>query len=350
MNTTVLRARVGSLLSSGPMASSPEAVIGHFGCVQAQDFAMAKWAVARRVDGLTDAAMDKAFDSAGFLRTHILRPTWHFVLPADLGWVMALTAPRIRRLMAGMDKQLDLTEAQYDRAAAVIVAALEPGLPLTRNHLAEHLAAAGINASGTRLAHLVIHCELNALICNGPRTGKQHTYRLLPHSPGIVETLSEDEALARLARRYVRGHGPAQPRDLSWWGSLTLTQSRRAFAGLEPCLLGGEEFWVAGEPLDAAPPAAALMPPFDESISYAEKPIDRRRFPVAAPDLARGGGLLFLDGLIGGSWRRTTTATTVTVTVTAAGRLTNRHRLAIGLEAERYAAFLGTSLDLRVGD
>ena len=312
---------------------------------------MAKWAIARRSAGVTNDDLDDAFSGGRFLRTHILRPTWHFVVPEDLGWIMAVTAPRVHRLMATFNKTIDLHDAELDRAADIIVKALDGGTPLTRAQLAEHLADAGLNASGTRLAHLFIHSELRSLICNGPIAAKQHTYVLAPEAVTSAAALSEDEALARLARTYVRGHGPCRPADLSWWSSLTLTQSRRAFelAGLETRIVDGQELWCDESIAEESPlPRAALIPAFDECISHVAKPIDLRRFPVALPDLARGGGLLFVDGLIGGTWGRKINAKGVEIDVRIHGPIPRVVSKAIEAEAERYAAFVDSELVLNI--
>lgn len=351
MTAALLRARAAFQRLAGPPMSSPEDVVAHFGCMQSQDFAMAKWAIARRSTGVTNASLDDAFNGGRFLRTHILRPTWHFVVPEDLGWIMAVTAPRVHRLMAGHNRTIDLGDGELGKASDVIVAALNGGSALTRSELAEHLADAGINATGPRLAHLIIHSELLALICNGPLAGRHHTYVRAPVTATEAMTLPEDEALARLARTYVRGHGPAEPADLRWWSSLTLTESRRAFvlAGLEPTMIDGRQFWYDGAAVaDSQVPRAALMPPFDECISYVGKPIDPGRFPGKLPDLARGSGLLFVDGLISGTWSRTIKAQYVHVDVRIHGPVPRVIAKAIEADAGRYAAFMGSELVLNI--
>jgi len=246
-----------------------------------QEFPMAKWAIARRCAGVTDAMIGEAFDDGRFLRTHILRPTWHFVLPEDLGWMMAVTAPRVNRLMAG----------------------------------------------------------------------KQHTYVLAPEGVTEAAAMSEDEALARLARTYVRGHGPSQPADLSWWSSLTLTQSRRAFelAGFGKRVIDGQVLWYDELAAEESPlPRAALLSPFDECISYVAKPVDTSRFPGKFPDLARGGGLLLIDGLIGGTWARKVKPKCVEVDVQVHGPLPRAVSTAIESEAARYAAFIESEMVLNI--
>ena len=351
MTAELARARAPYQRLAGPKFSTAEDVVSHFVCMQSQDFAMAKWAIALRSTGLTDAMLDEAFNDGAFLRTHILRPTWHFVLPQDLGWIMALTCSRVHRLMTGHNKTIDLGDGELDTASDVIIAALADGKALTRASLATHLADAGIDAKGTRLAHLVIHCELQLLICNGPLAGKQHTYVLVPEAVTAANRLTEDEALARLEQAYVRGHGPSRPADLSWWSSLTLTQSRRAFelAGLQPRIIDDQEFWCTVPAVAESPsPRAALMPAFDEAISYVHKPIDLDRFPAKLPDLARGGGLLFVNGLIGGTWGRKLTSKCVEVSVRVQGPLPRVLATAIESDATKYAAFLETELDLRI--
>lgn len=351
MTSPLLRARAAHQRVSGPSFASVEDAVSHFGCVQSQEFTMSKWALARRVDDLTDRSFTESFTSGAVVRTHILRPTWHLVLPRDLGWIMRLTAPRVHRLLASTGKGVGLPAAQMESAAGVIVAALSSTQPQTRAQLAEHLAQAGIEAHRSRLAHIVMFAELELLICNGPMIGKQHSYVLAPSSLA-ASTLTEDESLAELARTYVRGHGPSHPADLAWWSSLTLTQCRRAFAlaGLRTIAIEGVDYFTDDTAMDLEPPVAALVPPFDESISYVTKPLDPQRFPTVVPDLARGGGLLFLGGIIGGSWSRATTPTRIAVTVTIHLPLSTSQRRAIEADAARLGTFVGLDHTLRIND
>src|SRR5262245_8685277 len=111
----------------GAPLGSPEEVVAWLGAVQSQDYAGAKWAVAQRTPGCTDADVEEAFQAGRIVRTHVLRPTWHFVMPADLRWMLALTAPRIRAAMAYYDRKLDLDGAVRARAGALVAKALEGG-------------------------------------------------------------------------------------------------------------------------------------------------------------------------------------------------------------------------------
>jgi hypothetical protein len=73
--------------------------------VQAQEFGVAKWSIAQRSRGqVTSADLDRALAERRILRTHVLRSTWHFVLPADLRWMLMLIGPRVRaRMKSGED-------------------------------------------------------------------------------------------------------------------------------------------------------------------------------------------------------------------------------------------------------
>jgi hypothetical protein len=96
-------------LTGRPLAT-PESVVERLGAVQAQDYAGAKWAIAQRTAGATDADVEAALSEGRLLRTHVLRPTWHIVTAAELRWMLDLTAPRVRARMAVYDRRLGLDD------------------------------------------------------------------------------------------------------------------------------------------------------------------------------------------------------------------------------------------------
>jgi hypothetical protein len=83
----------------GTAIQQPADVVQWLGAVQAQDYAGAKWGLGMRLDPaaavISDAAVEQTLDAGAILRTHLLRPTWHFVAPADIRWLLVLTAPRV---------------------------------------------------------------------------------------------------------------------------------------------------------------------------------------------------------------------------------------------------------------
>src|SRR4029079_16769811 len=164
-------------LSRVRFRSAPE-VVRWFVAVQSQDFGGAKWGVGQRLSRATDATVGRAFDAGEILRTHVMRPTWHFVSPDDLRWLLALTAPRVHRLNGPNYRKFEMDARTITRSRDAMERALDTGGHLTRDELGAAIRRAKIPFDGVRLAHLVMHAELEAAICSGPRRGKQFTYAL----------------------------------------------------------------------------------------------------------------------------------------------------------------------------
>src|SRR3990170_2048414 len=86
-------------LPQDPFAT-PGEVVPWLGAVQAQDYLGAKWSLGLRMQNATDDSIERAFSDGSILRTHIMRPTWHFVTPADIRWMQELTAARVNAVSA----------------------------------------------------------------------------------------------------------------------------------------------------------------------------------------------------------------------------------------------------------
>src|SRR5690242_1790501 len=107
-NSDIAHQRLHNQYLTRPVFERPGQVTAWLGAVQSQDYEGAKWALAQRMQGATNAALDRAFAEGEILRTHVLRPTWHFVAPADIRWLLALTAPRVHATSAYYYRQLEL--------------------------------------------------------------------------------------------------------------------------------------------------------------------------------------------------------------------------------------------------
>ena len=371
MTEIALRRLRNSRLAGAPF-ETPEDAVAWFGAVQSQDYAAAKWGIGQRTAATTDAAIDALFDAGRILRTHVLRPTWHFVLPADIRWLLALTGPRVKVASAYQYRQLELDERIFGRAHTVLVRAMEGGRQLTRPEIARAYDEAGVDASGLRLALLVMRAELDAVICSGPRRGRQFTYVLLEERVPPAPTMDRDTALAELASRYFASHGPAGAADFAWWSGLTVTDARKAIDAAGPRIrreeMGGRTFWAAdGGPVAMAPdasaggrrstrggdvagtasPAVHLLPNYDElTVGY------RDRSALLGPELQVAGPGFILsnvvtrDGRIVGAWRRRVEQDGVAVTVDLATPLDAAGRAALERAAGRYGDFLGVPVTL----
>lgn len=327
----------------------PEDVVSWLGAVQAQEYPDAKWGLGVRMKRTTDAAVEAAIDAGRILRTHVLRATWHFVTPGDLRWMQALTAARVRAAMAPYDRKLELDGRTIARSRTVIERALKGGRHLTRLEIADALAKAGIDARGQRLAHLVMHAELDALICSGPRRGRHFTYALVDERAPEGLRLSGDEALAELTRRFFASHGPATIRDFAWWSSLTVRDAKR---GLE--LLGKDvdaytvdnvtHWWIPGA---ASPPVRRgmsihLVPPYDEYlVAYRDRAfIVPAKRPVVTMNNETVSGIL-IDGRLAGFWKRSLDGAGARVYLRPFAHPTPEVREALEKAVEGYSRFLG---------
>jgi hypothetical protein len=335
----------------GPRCQRPEDAVRWLGAVQSQDYAGAKWALAQRTKGATDAALDDLFAAGAILRTHVLRPTWHFVLPDDIRWLLALTAPRVQAATASYYRRLELDEPLLRRCHALLAAALQGGKHLTRRELGEALRAGGVALDAPRLGFVTMHAELEALICSGPRRGKQFTYALLAERAPEARTLDRDEALAELTGRYFASHGPATAHDFSWWSGLTVAEARTGIELATPRLaqetLDGTTYWFA-PPLTTAraePPVVHLLPNYDEHIvAYKDHgpsldPAIRHR--LVPDDPALMVHLVVIDGLVAGGWRRTVKKHEATITTSLLRPLGSAEQAALQVAVEEYGRFLG---------
>jgi hypothetical protein len=334
----------------------PEDAVGSLLAVQSQDFSGAKWAVAQRTRGSNDADVQRAFDAGRIVRTHVLRPTWHFVAPADLRWLLELTAPRVHAVNAYYYHQHGMDAALVKRSNARIVKALSRGTHLTRTELGRALGELDAGVSGNRLAYMLMRAELDGLICSGTMRGKQHTYALLEERVPLTGRLRRDEALAEIARRYVSGHGPAQAQDLAWWSGLTVADARRGLetcgAALERAVLDGKTYWLP----PAAPsgpkraPSVHLLPNYDELIiafkdrSAALDPCARTEPGVLTAHF------VVVNGRIVGGWRRTFAKNEVVITARLLRPLTKTERAGVERAAARYAQSLGVALRIEMAD
>src|SRR5262245_42788201 len=346
------RLRNQKLLQSG-FRKADEAV-AWLGAVQSQEYAGAKWAIGQRTNGLTDPDIEDAFNRGTILRTHVLRPTWHFVARADLKWLLELSGPRVHAVSAHYYRKMELNEL-FSRSRKVFERALAGGKHLTRSELAGALERAGIQAKGPRLAYLMMHSELNALICSGPRQGKQFTYALFDERAPDAKSLSRDEALAELTRRYFNSHGPATLRDYVWWSGLTVREARAGLEMIKPKLvqeaLDGLVYWFppSTSPTRRAISTVHLLPVYDEHlIAYKDRGIvlEESCRGVLWSMVAEFPNQLVINGRVAGAWRRTVTETAVNILVKPFRSLNRIELRGLQAAAERHSRFMNLPVTL----
>jgi hypothetical protein len=363
-NRAIGHARLRNSRLVGPPLRMPVDVVRWFGAVQSQDVPGALWAIARRMaPGATMTSLEAAFDAGELVRTHALRPTWHFLAPDELRWIQALTGDRVHRVAGAMYRRLGLGAEEFARAERLMRGALSGGRALTREELAAAIAPSGIDLTDSLVAtHLAMHAELDAVIVSGPRRGKQLTYQLVDERLASAPARDRDDALRGLVSRYFTSHGPATAHDASWWSGLTVTDIRRGIelAGdeLERRVVDGREYVAASGAFDPTPelvpePFVRLLSNYDEYLgSYADySPIYDSSLPKArnVADVL-GAHIVIRDGLVVGGWRRALADRAATVTVTLLGPFTHGERAALEAEVDRYRAFLERPVELRFAE
>jgi hypothetical protein len=255
-----------------PKFKTPKDIVGWMGAMQAQDYNMAKWALGVRLPGSTEQVIQSAIDKGEILRTHLLRPTWHFVSADDIHWMLELSAPQIKALFKSRHRNLELSAAVLKKSDVILEKALSAGKHLTREELVSQLKGSKIATDDNRAAHLLMNAELDGLICSGTSENNKTTYALLEERVPKPKSLSREEALGRLADRYFLSHGPATLRDFSWWSGLSLTDARKGLESVKSKFIsetnGSDTYWLGETNSLAANKTQSvfLLPAFDEFI------------------------------------------------------------------------------------
>ncbi len=354
----IVRERMANQFLTTPGFANASEVVRAMGAVQAQDYGGAKWALSQRAEGASDDVIEREISAGKILRTHVLRPTWHFVVPEDIRWMLALTGPRVTSAMASYNRRLELTPAVFRRSNEAITDALGGANHLTRAELGEALGRARLGeVTGQRLGHVLMQAELDAVVCSGARQGNQFTYALLDERVPPTAPLERDEALLELTRRYFAARGPATPRDFSWWSGLTVGDARRgiqiAGSGLHRLSHDGHDYWFKPRtrPAPKESPTVHLLPNYDEYfIGFRDRSAIAQR--LGHTRLVTGGSALishivFVNGQIVGGWKRTFKGKNVVIAMSMLSPVNKPELARITAAARKFGAFLGMQVDLQ---
>lgn len=352
----IARHRRAGLALEGSSLAGPGDVVGRLTAMQAQDHGYARWSVAQRQAGSPEAAVvDAAFDQGLILRTHVLRPTWHYVSPSDLPWLLRLSGPRVDAANARWYRQLGVEGPTLARSNDVIREAVAGG-PRTRKELAAVLEDRGISSGAEMLSPLLMHAELTSVICSGPRRGNQHTYAAFEHRVAAERGPDGEEALAELAWRYFSTRGPATVADFSWWSGLNPGDARRALGMVQTRLSSRESqdrtYWFLDRgPRPALDGGVDLVQCYDEVILSYRQSRDVLRTAEAAfavpGDIEGFRHVVLLGGRLLGHWRARPDRASVRIETRIAGRPDRGAQLALAGAVERYRRFADRSATRR---
>ena len=345
----IARDRAAAQRLSAPAAMTPAALVAWLGAVQSQEYPFGTWSIAQRI-AKKQVDVEAAVADGSILRTHVLRPTWHFVARDDLRWMQALTAQRTLAQMRYNDRRNGVDEALVTRGLKTIATAIERRGHLTRREIADALVRAGIRTNAWLVGQLVIHAELHAITCSGAPRLKQQTYALVDERAPRRSTMTRDEALAALADRYFRSHGPATARDYQWWSGLKAADAARSIdilgRGVER-VPGGDRTYLRSTQRPAARSARAaaqVIQTYDEIVvAYTES-----RDVVDVGGAVRAGGKsgsalltrgVVLDGQIVARWTFAPGVRSRAIALEPLRRLSSAERAAVADAAARFERF-----------
>ncbi len=283
-----------------------------------------------------------------------MRGTLHALTPDDLRLILPLTRNRVIGSLNARHRELEITDADVAAASRAAESALTTGSDrLSRKELFAVFEAAGQRTTGQRGIHLAFLLANSGLLCLGPFAGSEQAWVLLDEwAPGTAHQVDRDEAIAEVALRYFRSHGPATVADFAWWTKLPLRDVRAAAAAVRDRLgvvsVDDVEYFAAPEHLELPPRAPVArsvfaLPGFDEFLlGYTDRSaaLDARYAPRIVP----GNNGVFKPtivaaGRVVGTWTRKDTSRSIDVTAQLFRDVTVTEMRRLTDAFERYSAF-----------
>jgi hypothetical protein len=330
-----------------PRFNQPEDVVNYMVAMQAQDYAGAKWAIGLRMRNAKDDKIEQAISEGKILRTHLLRPTWHFVSPTNIRWLLKLTAPRIHAANAAMNKKFELNDKLFAKSNEILAKALQGNKQLARPAVESLLTQSGIATNDLRLTLLLMRAELDQVICNGAREGKQFTYALLDDHAPLVPQLSYEEALTKLATGYFNSRGPATLYDFAYWSGLTIYDARVGLENVKSQLINeivdDKTYWMPDSKDFILPQksTAYLLPMYDEfAIAYKDRTAMVNQLYLKQAMYVIFDAAIVVDNQVVGTWRRTLKKTKADITLNLFGKLNKSQTMAVESASKRYQKFM----------
>lgn len=328
----------------------PAALVSYMMAMQAQEYAQAKWAIGLRLPGLTDADVQKDFDEGRIIRTHILRPTWHWVAPADIRWMMVLSTPRVHAFNKTYYKKTGLNTRTVNKCMGILVRELEGNNFKTRKALNEEFKKAKIVKDTIGLSLIMMHAELEGIICSGPRQGKQFTYRLLDELVPSAKPAHKEEILAEFTLKYFTTRGPATLHDFAWWSGLSMAEVKEGVAlvdkKLDSFILNGQQYLFKARKLKDISKLqhTFLMPDYDEyGISYKDRSLIFTG-KSTHPSTAAYYHSIVMEGKAIGTWKSAEKGSKVSIQTNYHAALSKAKEKLMNDAIKKYRAFIGKEL------
>ena len=318
------------------------------------------------------ADVQAEFDRGDFLRTHILRPTWHLVAAEDIRWILEVTAPRVQKLNQTIYRQERPRSGhpgprpRTDRRGAGGRAVSDPGRArpgVGRPTPRQSAPRVGLHRHErrTRRSHLQrADARRSTDLCtawtSGRRARDADALRASANRGYQARCASRTRTgdASELARRFFLGHGPASIQDLARWSSLTISQCREALEAIKDRLdcitVEGVELWFDPDAPPVGPSSGALLVPLYDELTLSYPVIN---FPQANGHPHPPGEDLFVGCVIiaetnVGTWRRTVQGRKMIMEIALAPGVVRRSAALVEAAASKLATFLGKELELTI--
>ncbi|TDE12721.1 winged helix DNA-binding domain-containing protein [Dyadobacter psychrotolerans] len=333
-------------------------VVSWLGAVQAQDYAGAKWSLGLRAPAHSEEDIDKAISERSVVRTWPMRGTLHFIASEVVHWMLTLLTPRIIKGAAGRYRQLELDDSIFNKSYDLLSKELQGGKQLMRSELYALLESNAISTTGQRGIHIINYLAQKQLLCHGIHNDKQATYVLLDEWIPVSKKLSREEALAEIALKYFKSHGPATLQDFIWWTGLKVTDAKEGLNSvldqLESFIIDQKTYWMERslpDLVNTSRPSVHLLPGFDEyMLGYTDRTlvVDHIHLPKIVP----GNNGMFMptiviNGKIEGLWRRTLTKEKILLALLPFTKFSKTTLNQIEIAAKKYSAYLGMDLSVQ---
>ncbi len=309
----IIQSRLEAQHLTDSPAIGPGEVVAGMAAMQSQDYSGSLWAVGMRSrEGTVVNDILETIESAEVVRTWLNRGTIHFSHSSDTRWLMELFSPGLLKTGQIRDRNLGLTEKVVDQVEEAMVQALREKGILTRTEMYEVMNGTGlVKTKGNLGYHLLYRAAWDGLICFGPQIGNEQAFALAEKWLPESKSLGEDQAISKLALKYISGHGPATVRDFSWWSGLKLSQCRWGLENnsdsIEKVTVGTDEYYMMREGgKGRTTHKAHFLPAFDEYlVGYSDRQLVLNGFPKESVVMKNGTfkPVIILDGKVAGIWK-----------------------------------------------
>ena len=308
-----ISARLLSQQLISPLFVSPHDAVEWMGAMQAQEYRMVRWAVGMRTLKPSAKAFEKDFNEGRIVRSHLFRTTWQLVAGEDLCWMLELCRDSALRGLRGWMKSngVFIPDAEQSAVQQVFTDVLSKNRSVLKSDFAVALKDRGMAMPDQRLSYHIRLAEYSGMLCSGDLLPLKKSYSLTSEKLPACGAIPREEALALLARKYFRSHGPATLEDFSWWSGLGLIECKNGMDALGAELVRerwkGLEFFLheGSRTRGFRSGCVHLLPPYDEYlIGY------KSRHVALHPDHSHHAHnnrgifwpVILLDGEVIGNW------------------------------------------------